>query len=63
MDGQADPYRIHLARPGEVPRLRAIEDAAGTRFSGLGLVDEPLDVSFPPDDLARHAGGVNGSPQ
>ena len=40
-------YHIRLARPDEVPRLREIEDEAGTLFSGLGLVDEALDVSFP----------------
>jgi len=53
---QTDPYRIRLARPDEVPRLRAVEDAAGTMFSGLGLVDEALDVSFPLDELARLVG-------
>ncbi|MFL5300632.1 MAG: GNAT family N-acetyltransferase [Anaeromyxobacteraceae bacterium] len=46
-------YAIRLARPDEVPRLRHIEDEAGTMFSGLGLVDEARDVSFPLDDLAR----------
>lgn len=51
-----DRYRIRRARPDEVPRLRAIEDAAGAMFSGLGLVDEALDVSFPLDELARLVG-------
>jgi GNAT superfamily N-acetyltransferase/ketosteroid isomerase-like protein len=49
-------YRIRLARPDEVPRLREIEDEAGTLFSGLGLIDEALDVSFPLGELARLAG-------
>jgi GNAT superfamily N-acetyltransferase len=53
MGQQTHSYRIRLAHPEEVPRLRAIEDAAGTIFSGLGLIDEALDVSFPLDDLAR----------
>jgi hypothetical protein len=56
MDQQTDPYRIRLARPDELPRLREIEDEAGTIFSGLGLIDEALDVSFPLDDLARLVG-------
>ena len=56
MDHQADSYRIRLARPDEVPSLREIEDEAGTIFSGLGLIDEALDVSFPLDDLARLVG-------
>ena len=56
MGEQTASYRVRLARPDEVPRLRAIEDAAGTLFSGLGLIDEALDVSFPLDDLARLVG-------
>src|SRR5437867_332412 len=56
MDQQTESYRIRLARPDEVPRLREIEDEAGTIFSGLGLIDEALDVSFPLDDLARLVG-------
>ena len=52
MDQPAGPYQIRLARPDEVPRLRAIEDEAGMSFAGLGLIDEALDVSFPLDDLA-----------
>jgi GNAT superfamily N-acetyltransferase len=51
-----DSYRIRLARPDEVPRLREIEDEAGRVFSGLGLIDEALDVSFPLDGLARLVG-------
>jgi hypothetical protein len=56
MAQQTASYRVRLARPDEVPLLRAIEDRAGTIFSGLGLIDEALDVSFPPDDLARLIG-------
>jgi len=52
MDRRADSYRIRLARPDEVSRLREIEDEAGAMFSGLWLIDEALDVSFPLDDLA-----------
>jgi GNAT superfamily N-acetyltransferase len=53
MGQQTASYGIRLARPGEVSRLREIEDEAGTIFSGLGLIDEALDVSFPLDDLVR----------
>jgi hypothetical protein len=53
MGHQTTSYRVGLARPDEVPRLRAFEDAAGRSFSGLGLIEEALDVSFPLDDLAR----------
>jgi GNAT superfamily N-acetyltransferase len=56
MDQQTDTSPIRLARPDEVPRLREIEDQAGTIFSGLGLIDEALDTSFPLDDLARLVG-------
>jgi len=56
MGQQTDSYRIRRARPDEVPRLREIEDQAGTIFSGLGLIDEALDVSFPLDELARLVG-------
>ena len=56
MDQQPDSYRIRLARPDEIPRLREIEDEAGTIFSGLGLIDEALDVVFPVDDLVRLVG-------
>jgi hypothetical protein len=47
MGHQTTSYRVGLARPDEVPRLRAFEDAAGRSFSGLGLIEEALDVSFP----------------
>src|SRR4051794_17350252 len=47
---------IRLARPDEAPRLREIEDAAGALFSGLRLIDETLDVSFPLDELLRLVG-------
>jgi GNAT superfamily N-acetyltransferase len=53
MDLPTDAYRIRLARRDEVPRVREIEDEAGTMFTGLGLIDEALDVSFPFDDLIR----------
>ena len=53
MDQPMDAYLIRLARPEDVPRTREIEDDAGTIFSGLGLIDETLDVSFPIDDLVR----------
>jgi GNAT superfamily N-acetyltransferase len=48
-----EAFRIRLARPDEVMRLREIEDIAGTLFSGLGLVDEELDSSFPLEELSR----------
>ena len=60
MDQQTDSYRIRLARPNEVPRLQEIEDEAGTIFSGLGLIHQALDVSFPLDDLARLVGMGSG---
>lgn len=46
-------YSIRLARPEEVEQIREIEDDAGAIFSGLGLIDETLDMSFPVEDL-RH---------
>ena len=49
----ADPYHLRLARPDERDRIREIEDLAGTRFAGLDLIDESLDVSFPLEDLVR----------
>lgn len=58
MDQQTTSYRIRLARRDEVPRLRKIEDQAGTLFSGPGLIDEALDVSFPLDELARLEDGL-----
>ena len=48
-----DPYRLRTARPDERDRIQEIEDLAGTRFSGLGLIDESLDVGFPTEDLDR----------
>lgn len=51
-----DAYFIRLACSAELSRLREIEDEAGTLFSGLGLIDESLDVSFPPEELARLIG-------
>lgn len=56
MDRQTGSYRIRRARPDEVPRLRVIEDEAGRMFSGLGLIDEALDGSFPLEELARLVG-------
>jgi GNAT superfamily N-acetyltransferase len=53
MDKRRDSYRIRLARLDDLPRLRQIEDEAGSIFSGLGVIDEALDVSFPLDDLSR----------
>jgi GNAT superfamily N-acetyltransferase len=53
MDLPTNAYRICLARSDDVPRVREIEDEAGTMFIGLGLIDEALDVSFPLDDLIR----------
>jgi hypothetical protein len=47
MDQRTVSYRIRLAHTEEVPRLREIEDEAGTIVSGLGPIDEALDVSFP----------------
>ena len=53
MDQRTVSYRIRLAHTEEVPRLREIEDEAGTIVSGLGPIDEALDVSFPLDQPAR----------
>jgi GNAT superfamily N-acetyltransferase len=49
----AHPYRFRPARSDERDRIQVIEDLAGARFSGLGLIDESLDVGFPTDDLDR----------
>jgi GNAT superfamily N-acetyltransferase len=46
-------YSIRLARADEATRIREIEDTAGELFSGLGLVDESSDESFPLDKLLR----------
>ena len=48
-----DPYRLRTARPDERDRVQEIEDLAGTRFAGLGLIDESLDVGFPTAELDR----------
>jgi GNAT superfamily N-acetyltransferase len=53
MSEQKYSYEIRLARLDELPRLRDIEDVSGAMFSGLGLIDETLDTSFPSDELAR----------
>ena len=49
-------YQIRLARLGEVARLQQIENEAGALFSGLGLIDETLDLSFPLGELKRLVG-------
>jgi|KBSMisStandDraft_5_1062788.scaffolds.fasta_scaffold1299393_1 GNAT superfamily N-acetyltransferase len=46
-------YHLRVARPDERARVQEIEDLAGTRFNGLGLIDELRDVGFPTADLAR----------
>jgi predicted N-acetyltransferase YhbS len=51
MRPRIDDYRIRPARASEVARIRDIEDEAGTMFSGLGLVDDARDPSFPLDIL------------
>lgn len=56
LTGTGDGYRIRDARPGELARLREIEDEAGQRFVGLPIYDETLDSSFPVDALARLLG-------
>ncbi|HEX7373635.1 MAG TPA: GNAT family N-acetyltransferase, partial [Steroidobacteraceae bacterium] len=48
-----EAVQIRAARPDEVWRLREIEDSAGVAFSGLDLIDEDLDQSFPLSDLSR----------
>jgi GNAT superfamily N-acetyltransferase len=48
-----DPYYLRPARPDERDRVDEIGDLAGTRFAGLDLIDESLDVPFPQDVLAR----------
>ena len=53
MDTQIGDYHIRLARADEAARIRAIEDEAGTMFSGLGLIDDALDSSFPLDAIIR----------
>lgn len=53
MNQEINCYSIRLARPGDVQSIREIEDEAGTLFSGLGLVNEELDTSYPLEDLVR----------
>lgn len=45
--------QIRTARTSEISRLREIENAAGTMFSGLGLIDESLDAAFSQELLAQ----------
>jgi GNAT superfamily N-acetyltransferase len=49
----SDTYMVRLARASEIPRLRAIEDAAGALFTDLGLHDDAIDSSFPLEDRTR----------
>jgi GNAT superfamily N-acetyltransferase/catechol 2,3-dioxygenase-like lactoylglutathione lyase family enzyme len=56
VDQRAAQYRIRLARPDELSRLREIENQAGTMFCGLGLIEEALDVSYPTEDLTALIG-------
>ena len=48
-----DAYHLRTARPDERDRIQEIEDLAGTRFAGLGLIDESLDVGFPTAELEQ----------
>lgn len=58
-----DAYHLRVARPDERARVQEIEDLAGTRFSGLGLIDELRDVGFPTADWADGSRpGRSGSP-
>ncbi len=56
MNRQDGSYSVRLASPEEVDRIREIEDEAGALFSGLGLIDETLDGSFPVEYLQRLVG-------
>lgn len=56
MSQHINSYHIRLACPDEILRLPEIEDVAGAMFTGLGLIDEALDGSFPLDELARLIG-------
>jgi GNAT superfamily N-acetyltransferase len=51
MRTRIEEYCVRVARPDEVARIREIEDEAGILFSGLGLIDEAHDSSFPLDAL------------
>jgi GNAT superfamily N-acetyltransferase len=53
MNERANRWNIRLASPEDIPHLRALEDEAGMRFSGLELIDEALDPNFPLDEMAR----------
>jgi len=46
-------FRVRLARREELFRIRQIEDEAGKLFSGLGLIDESKDESFPLNELTH----------
>jgi GNAT superfamily N-acetyltransferase len=48
-----DPYYLRPARADERDRVGEIGDLAGTRFAGLDLIDESLDVPFPQAELSR----------
>ena len=52
MSQDINSYHIRLACPDEILRLREIENVAGEMFTGLGLIDEALDGSFPLDQLS-----------
>jgi GNAT superfamily N-acetyltransferase len=53
---ESSSYQIRLAQPGELARLQQIEHEAGALFSGLGLIDETLDLGFPAQELQRLIG-------
>jgi len=56
MNEQGGEYHLRLARPGEVGRLREIEDEAGERFNDLkDIYDESLSSSFSLDEMYRLA--------
>jgi GNAT superfamily N-acetyltransferase len=46
-------FHIRHAGADEAARVREIEDEAGVMFSGLGLIDETRDASFPMEDVVR----------
>jgi hypothetical protein len=45
-----------------MPRLREIEDWAGTMFSGLGLIEDALDLAFPGSREARRYADIQREP-
>ena len=53
MEQPADRFEIRVARPDEAARVRAIEEAAGARFSGLGLIDHAFGAALAIDELVR----------